>query len=74
MKFYSYANNNGNYTKAISLENVRSIERIDGSGKSAIRFAVRIDYFNGMSECLNYLHEEESKKVYESILNLLNGK
>ena len=46
MKFYSYSNRNKDYTQAISLKDVRSIHQIDGGGKSAIRFAVRIDYFN----------------------------
>lgn len=72
MKFYSYTNENGNYTKAVSLSNVRSIERVDGSGKSAIRYAVRIDYFDKSNEVLMWLTNEESKKVYKEILNLLN--
>lgn len=72
MKFYSYTNENGNYTKAISLSGVRSIERINGSGKSAIRYAVRIDYFDKSNEVLMWLTDAESKKVYKEILDLLN--
>ena len=73
MKFYSYTNENNNYTKAISLDGIRSIERVGGSGKSTIRFSVILVYFNGSSEALNYLLEEESKKVYKEILDLLNN-
>lgn len=72
MKFYSYSNNNKNYTKAVSLSDVRSIERVNGNGKSAIRFGVRLDYFDGSHETLDWLEDEESKQVYKEILNLLN--
>lgn len=72
MKFYSYTNNNKNYTKAISLENIRSVERLTGSGKSAIRFSIRINYFNSTIECFDWLEEEESKKVFNELTKLLN--
>ena len=73
MKFYSYTNENNNYTKAFSLDGIRSVERVGGSGQSTIRFSVILVYFNGSSEALNYLLEEESKKVYKEILDLLNN-
>ena len=72
MKFYSYSNENNNYIMAISLENVQSIRISEGSGKSAIRFGVTVDYTNGRHESLSYLHEDEAKKVYKEILELIN--
>ena len=72
MKFYSYSNNNHNYTLAVALENVRSVHLVTGSGKSAIRFAVRIDYANDTHETFLYLEEAEAKKVYQTIVDLLN--
>ena len=72
MKFYSYSNENRNYVKAFSLEGIRSIELVEGSGKSQVRFSVRINYFNSDPEHLSYLFCAESKKVYTEILNLLN--
>ena len=74
MKIYSYTNKNNDYTKAISLDGIRSIERISGSGKSTIRFSVKLNYFDGNDESYYYLLEEESKEVYKEILNLLNKK
>ena len=74
MKFYSYTNKNNNYTKAISLDGVRSIERKSGIGKSKICFFVKLDYFDGSSETFPYLFDNESKEVYKEILNLLNKK
>ena len=72
MKFYSYTNENKNYTKAVSLQNVRSVQITECSGKSAIRFGVSIAYRGGSGEDLSCLKEEESKKVYNEILKLLN--
>ncbi len=72
MKFYSYTNENKNYTKAVSLQNVRSIQIVENSGKSAIRFGVSITYRGGSGENFLCLEKEESKKVYNEILNLLN--
>ena len=72
MKFYSYANDNHNYTKALSLEQVRSVSREAGSGKSAIRFSVCLTYFNGSSESFSWLEEDESRKVYKEIIEILN--
>ena len=72
MKFYSYSNRNKNYTQAVSLENVRSLHQIDGGGKSAIRFAVCIDYFNGDVETFRFLYEDEMELLYKSILIQLN--
>lgn len=72
MKFYSYSNNNRNYTKALSLERVRSVSRETGSGKSAIRFSVYLTYFDGSNESFPWLEEEESRKVYKEIIEILN--
>ena len=72
MKVYSYTNNNHNYTKAISLANVRSVNLIENSGKSAIRFSVRVDYCDNSNEHLFYLEQGEAKKVYKEIVDLLN--
>lgn len=72
MKFYSYANKNNNYTKAISLEGVRSLHLCNGDGKSAIRFSVRVEYADGRNEQLLYLENNEAQQVYKSILDLLN--
>ena len=72
MKFYSYANDNKNYTRAISLNGIRSISTSEGTGKSAIRFAVRVDYMDGQTECFHYLEKAESEKVYKEILGILN--
>ena len=72
MKFFSYTNRNNNYSKAISLENVRSIQILDGTGKSAIRFGVRVDYTKGTHESLIWLELDEAKKVFKEIVDLLN--
>lgn len=72
MKFYSYTTINHNYTKAVTLKDVRSVQRINGDGKSAIRYSVKIDYLNGSSENFSSLENEESMKVYQEIVNLLN--
>ena len=74
MKFYSYTNKNRNYTMAISLENIRSVYLCNGSGKSEIRFSVRADYLDGKSEHLLYLYEDEAKKVFTEIVEILNEK
>lgn len=72
MKFYSYTNNNKNYTKAISLSGVRSVTHNTGVGKSAIRFGVTLTYQDGSNQSLHWLDEEESKKVYKEIVDFLN--
>ena len=72
MKFYSYTNKNNNYTKAISLEGVRSLHLCNGEGKSAIRFSVRVEYADGRDERFSLLDNDEAKQVYKSILDLLN--
>ena len=72
MKFFSYTNRNNNYTMAISLENVRSVQILDVDGKSAIRFRVRVDYINGTHESLFWLESDEAKKVFKEIVDLLN--
>lgn len=72
MKFFSYTNRNNNYTMAISLENVRSVQTLNGTGKSVIRFGVRVDYINGTHESLFWLESDEAKKVFKEIVDLLN--
>lgn len=72
MKFYSYTNNNKDYTMAVSLENLRSIHRLTGTGKSAIRFGVRLVYLNNEVEYFNWLEDEESRKLYNTLIELLN--
>jgi hypothetical protein len=72
MKFFSYTNRNNNYTMAISLENVRSVQTLDGTGKSVIRFGVRVNYINGTHESLFWLESDEAKKVFKEIVDLLN--
>lgn len=72
MKFYSYTNKNNNYTKAVILENVRSLHLCNGDGKSAIRFSVRVEYADGRNEQFHYLENDEAKQVYKAILDLLN--
>ena len=72
MKFYSYTNKNNNYTKAVILEGVRSLHLCNGDGKSAIRFSIRIEYADGHNEQFHYLENEEAKKLYKAILDLLN--
>lgn len=72
MKFYSYSNDNRNYTKALSMSQVRSVSREAGSGTSAIRFSVCLTYSDGSNESFNWLKEEESRKVYKEIIEILN--
>lgn len=72
MKLFAYTNRNNNYTKAISLENVRSVHVVNGDGKSAIRFGVRVEYINGTHESLSWMECDEAKKVFKEIVNLLN--
>lgn len=74
MKFYSHINLSGYYTRAISLANIRSVEIRNGGGKSAIRFSVHVHYYNNTEETFLSLQEEESKKVYNDLINLLNKK
>lgn len=72
MKYFSYSNNNNNYSQAASLQNVRSVHTLEGDGKSAIRYGVKILYLDGTHEIFHWLEFEESKKVYTSIVDLLN--
>lgn len=70
MKFYSYENRNN--VKAVSLENVRSIQIHEDLTKSAIRFSVGVTYGDEKKEFLRGMGEEEVRKVYKEILDLLN--
>ena len=72
MKFYPYSNRNNNYTKAISLENISSLELCGGSGKSVTRFSVQVNYANGREEFFFHLYSDEAEKLYKTILDLLN--
>lgn len=71
MKYYSYSNQNKNYTRAISLHNVRSIAICEGTGKSAIRFSIRVDYCDGGIEHFLYLYENEAEILYKKIFENL---
>ena len=71
-RFFSYANNNRNYTQAVTLENVRSVHLVNGGGKSAIRFSVRIEYADNTQENFWSLEEAEAREVYLAIVKLLN--
>lgn len=73
MKFYSYSNNNGNYTRAVSLENVCSVCIDTGIGNSKIKYSVILAYHSNNKESFMWLTEEEAKKVYKEIIDLLNG-
>lgn len=73
IKFYSYANKNKDYVKAINLRGIRSIQKTAETGKSQIRFGVMINYLNGNREHFSHLEDEEATKVYTEILILLNG-
>lgn len=73
MKFYSYSNNNGNYTRAVSLENVCSVCIDEDAGSSKIRYDVTLKYYSGRVESFIYLTKEEAEKVYKEIIDLLNG-
>ena len=72
MKYFSYANRNHNYTRAISLKNIRAVNIYENDGKSAIRYGIKVVYINGSSETFAWLLEDEAKKVFETIVNLLN--
>lgn len=72
MKFYNYSNINKNYTKAISLNNIRSVEVEESSGKSTIRFSVKITYCDNNTEIFDVLNEQEAAAVHTKIVNLLN--
>ena len=73
MKFYSYSNNNGNYTRAASLENVCSVCIDPGIGSSETKYNVILEYHNNKKESFIRLTKEEAKKVYKEIIDLLNG-
>lgn len=72
MKFFSYTNENKNYSKAISLPNIRTVTAVEGSGKSACRFFIKFDYVDGKIEYLDYLHQEEAERVFKNIVSTLN--
>lgn len=72
MKFFTYSNDNDNYTKAVSLENVQLVEITEMAGKSAIRFGVALRYKDGSTESLLWLGKEEAAKVFKEIVKLLN--
>lgn len=71
MKYYSYSNQNKNYTRAISLHNVRSIAICEGAGKSVIRFSVRVDYCDGGIEHFLHLYKDEATILYKKIFEKL---
>lgn len=71
--FFSYSNNNKNYTKAVSLNDVRSvcIDK-DENSKSAIRYAVIIQYTDKEFAAFRHLEKGEAETVYENIIKELN--
>lgn len=70
--FFSYSNQNQNYTQAVSLNNVQMVKIHEENSRSAIRFTVIIRYVNGSQENFMYLNEKESQEVYEAIVKKLN--
>ena len=73
MKFYTHANENCNYKKAISLEKTRSIQLVTGDGKSAIRFSVMVYYEDGSIERFDCLLKEEAERVFSEILEAVRA-
>lgn len=71
--FYSYAHDNGFYTKAVSLEGVRTIQLHDDGGKRDNCYSVRINYFDTTQESFNLLSYEEATNIYHGILIKLNN-
>lgn len=72
MKFFSYTNENKNYSRAISLQNIRTVTAKESTGKSACRFFIEFDYVDDKIEYLNYLHQEEAEQVFKNIVSALN--
>ena len=72
MEFFSYSNKNNNYTRAVSLKNLRAVEVYNGDGKSAIRFGVRLTYCDSTTATFCWLECDEAKAVYNQIIDLLN--
>lgn len=70
--FFSYSNQNQNYTQAVSLNDVQMVKIYEGNSRSAIRYSVIIRYVNGSQENFMYLNEKESQEVYEAIVKKLN--
>ena len=55
MKFYTYSNNISTYTKAISLENVRSVEDTVDMVAGRAYYGVQVNYYNGEQENFTWL-------------------
>lgn len=72
MKFYSYSNENEDYTKAVSIENVRYISINEGYGHCSVRFYLAIHYSDGTTEEFPSLYESEVKRLYRDVLDALN--
>lgn len=71
--YFSYSNNNKNYTKAVSLQNVRSINiDKDKNIRSEFRYVVNIRYTDSDYESFEYLYEEEAETLYKQIVEELN--
>lgn len=69
--FYSYTNDYGTYTKAVSLKDVRTIQLHDDGGKKG--YSVRINYFDTAQESFNLLDYGEATNIYHEILIKLNN-
>lgn len=72
MKFYSYANRNRDYRKAIRIDDAQSVVWDKGTGKSQIRWSVCIWFKDNKHEEFDGLFEDESIKLYNDILMVLN--
>lgn len=71
--YFSYSNNNKNYTKAVSLKNVRSINiDKDKNIRSGFKYLVNIRYTDSNYESFQYLYEEEAETLYKQIVEELN--
>lgn len=57
---------------AVSLKDIRSVTIDEGTGRSYVRYRVVIQYTDTTVETFYGLEDDEAKKVYKEILNLLN--
>lgn len=72
MKYYSHTARSTRNTMAVSLKDIRSVTIDEGTGRSYVRYRVVIQYTDTTVETFYGLEDDEAKKVYKEILNLLN--
>lgn len=72
MKYYSHTARSTRNTTAVSLKDIRSVTIDEGTGRSYVRYRVVIQYTDTTVETFYGLEDDEAKKVYKEILNLLN--